>query len=159
MGDRELSYCELRAKEVVNATDGKRMGRIVDILFSRDDGMVCGIVVPLSRRNVFAKNQDLYIPWNCVQKIGEDVILVQLSMDMDGRMCCNKNEPTPKPHGCSSHERDQCSHGHGGSPHGRDQCSQECGCMPDGASPNHPHCDNRCEKCMLFDCAYRWQGM
>ena len=78
MCEDDLSYCELRSKEVVNATDGKRMGRIVDILFSRTDGTISGIVVPFARRSVFSKNQDIFIPWRCVQKIGEDVILVNL---------------------------------------------------------------------------------
>ena len=156
MGDNDLSYCELRAKEVVNATDGKRMGRIVDILFSRHDGTVSGIVVPFCKRSVFSKNQDIFIPWRCVQKIGEDVILVCLTVEADGRVTCGKKEPPPPPpppppphrHGQQEgrERRERCD----------DACSeQSCGCSEDGEVP-YPDCDFRCEKCMLFDCAYRW---
>ena len=147
MGENELSYCELRAKEVVNAADGKRMGRIVDMLFSRENGAICGIVVPLTRRGVFAKNQDVFIPWHCVQTIGEDVILVHLTVEPDGHVTCKHTPPPPK----------DCHGGH-------DHCEghnagHNAGCAPPPPPPDHPRCDNRCEKCMLFDCAYRWSQL
>ncbi len=147
MSDNDLSYCELRAKEVVNATDGKRMGRIVDILFSRDDGTVTGIVVPFCKRSVFSKNQDIFIPWRCVQKIGEDVILVRLTVDATGRMTCG-DKPPPE------HEHKDCKG------MGKESCERKteppkCGCDESAL----PSCDYRCEKCMLFDCAYRWSHM
>ena len=90
MNENDLSYCELRAKEVVNATDGKRMGRIVDILFSRDTGMISGIVVPLSKRGVFAKSQDVFIPWRCVQKIGGVKAVQSFHIARDCRQQQNK---------------------------------------------------------------------
>ena len=135
MCENEFSYCELRAKEVVNASDGKRMGRIVDILFSREDGTISGIVVPYSKRSVFAKSQDLFIPWACVQKVGTDVILVQLTTDASGQLVCRAEEPP----NCKENGR----------PHDSGKMSKEKGGSP-------PGCDFRCEKCMLFDCAYRW---
>ena len=155
MSDNDLSYCELRSKEVVNDTDGRRMGRIVDILFSRDDGRISGIVVPLNRRGIFSKNQDVFVPWHCVRKIGEDVILVSLTMEADGSLPCGHRPPPPprpKP-------PKDCKHGGG---------YESCGCGDntfreetrcDDSVPPHPNCDNRCEKCMLFDCAYRWSQM
>ncbi len=142
MCEDDLSYCELRSKEVVNATDGKRMGRIVDILFSRTDGTISGIVVPFARRSVFSKNQDIFIPWRCVQKIGEDVILVNLVMEADGRMSCNHKEPPPPSPPKHCHDGNKCDSKP--SRRGKD-CDEP-----------HPDCDFRCEKCMLFDCAHRW---
>ena len=32
----EISFSELRCKEVINLYDGKRLGRIVDISFNKD---------------------------------------------------------------------------------------------------------------------------
>ena len=146
MGENELSYCELRAKEVVNACDGKRMGRIVDILFSRDDGTVSGIVVPLTRRGMFGKNQDVFIPWRGVQKIGEAVILVHLTEEADGRVTCKREPPHKDGHPHDRHK--DCRPNE--PPHGGDN---------DCAPPDRPNCDCRCEKCMLFDCAYRWSQL
>lgn len=144
MGENDLSYCELRSKEVVNATDGKRMGRIVDLTFSGESGKVTGIIVPFGKRSVFGKNQDVFIPWRCVCKIGEDVILVNLISDPSGRLTCAEDKnPPPKP---------PCDDRH---------CSSKGDCAPapkkhaSGDVP-YPDCDFRCEKCMLFDCAYRW---
>ena len=143
MGENDLSYCELRSKEVVNATDGKRMGRIVDLTFSSENGVVTGIIVPLSKRTVFSKNQELFIPWRCVCKIGEDVILVNLTTDPSGRITCadDKKPPQKPPDGDKYCSKGECA------PHGKKH---------HGGDVPYPDCDFRCEKCMLFDCAYRW---
>ena len=42
----EITFCDLRAKEVVNICDGKRMGNIIDIVFDSCSFRVTGIVVP-----------------------------------------------------------------------------------------------------------------
>ena len=145
MCENEFSYCDLRAKEVVNACDGKRMGRIVDNLFSREDGTISGIVVPLCKRGMFSKNQDIFIPWRCIQKIGADVILVRLTTDGSGEPICCSEEPREKREHCKP-PQENCKPP-------QDSCkpSKEK-CPP----PPPPGCDFRCEKCMLFDCAYRW---
>lgn len=77
----ELSFCELRAKEVINVCDGKRLGNIIDLVFNSKDGIVCGIVVPYGRGlfSILKSNQDIFIPYNRIIKIGRDVILVELS--------------------------------------------------------------------------------
>lgn len=77
----ELSFCELRAKEVVNICDGKRLGNIIDLTFSSRTGVVTGIVVPFGKGlfSILKSNQDIFIPYNRIVKIGRDVILVELS--------------------------------------------------------------------------------
>ena len=85
----DYTFCELREKEVVNITDGRQLGRIVD-LGIHCSGRVVGIVVPGERR--FLKNlsgcENIYIPWNCVIKIGDDVILVELPQACDNNCGC-----------------------------------------------------------------------
>jgi sporulation protein YlmC with PRC-barrel domain len=52
----ELSFCELRTKQVVNVVDGKALGRIIDIVFSREGSRVIGFVVPGDRNfKIFIK--------------------------------------------------------------------------------------------------------
>lgn len=126
----ELSFLELRSKEIINACDGRRLGRLIDLIFT-DDGKVKGIIVPYTRRGLFGKSQDVYVPFNCIQKIGEDVIIVDAQPEGCGDGACGHKPP------------------HGG--HGRAAKPPEPDCLPDG------ECDGRCEKCMLFDCAYRWK--
>lgn len=77
----ELSFCELRAKEVVNICDGKRLGNIIDLTFSSRSGEVTGIVVPFGKGlfSILKNNQDIFIPFARIVKIGKDVILVELT--------------------------------------------------------------------------------
>ncbi len=164
MGENcELSYCELRAKEIINTADGRRLGRIVDVVFSGYNGEIKGIVVPYMRRFFFSRSQEIFIPWNCINKIGDDVILVHIT---DGGFSrgpnrgrhdrydnCGYCPPPPPPQGCCDPCPPPCDEA---PPH------FDCGCPPpqDDCPPNdgRPDCDGKCEKCMLFDCAYRWKN-
>lgn len=76
----ETSFCELKGKEVINIVDGKRLGRIIDIVFDTKCGRLLGIVVPCYNKswNVFKSNDDIFIPFNCICKFGDDAILVQI---------------------------------------------------------------------------------
>ncbi len=73
----ETSFQELKKKETVNVCDGKRLGKVTDVVFSYPEGRVLGIVVPGSKGLRWGK-ADLFIALNCVEKIGVDVVLVEL---------------------------------------------------------------------------------
>lgn len=76
----EISLAELKEKEIVNVVDGKKLGRIIDILFDVENGLVRGIVVP-GERKIFKKSEDIFIPLEKLRKIGDDVILVKLEIN------------------------------------------------------------------------------
>ena len=64
-------------KQVINVCDGAVLGYVTDIEFDVCDGRITAIVVRgecglLGNR----KGEDLVIPWDKIQKIGEDIILV-----------------------------------------------------------------------------------
>lgn len=163
----ELSFCDLRAKEIINTADGRRLGRITDIIFSCEGGgEVRGIVVPYVRRLFFSRAQEIFIPWNCINKIGDDVILVNIVGDGFSRRqgrgkrgnsgcydygyspCSPCDEPCPPPScDCPPPRPEQPPHGQCCPPN--DNCAPPC---------DRPDCDGKCEKCMLFDCAYRWKN-
>ena len=69
--ETELTYCELKRREVINGSDGRRMGHIIDLIFAVESGKIKGIILPYGKRGVFSKSQDLFVPWQCVQKIAE----------------------------------------------------------------------------------------
>lgn len=73
----EISYTELRSKEVVNLQNGQRMGKIIDLIIESSGKNVLGVVVP-GVRKLFRANEDIFIPWRNISKIGEDAILVSL---------------------------------------------------------------------------------
>lgn len=76
----ETTFLELRCKEVVNVVDGRRLGHVIDVVFSLSSFCVQGIVVPgeKSSWNIFKKGSELFIPFKNVIKIGEDMILVEV---------------------------------------------------------------------------------
>lgn len=76
----EISFCDLRTKEVINICDGKKLGNIVDMVFDSCSRKITGIVVPGEKTFFsFIKNTpDIYIPFCKIRKIGKDVILVEL---------------------------------------------------------------------------------
>ena len=80
----DISYNDLRNKEVINLCDGSKMGHIIDVVFNSDSGKVVGIVVP-GEKKLFKKAGELFIPLEKVRRIGDDVILIRFDFDGVGR--------------------------------------------------------------------------
>ncbi len=75
-----MSFSELRMKEVINICDGRRMGHPIDIVITAC-ACVEALVVPgaYSIKNMMkGVREGIVIPWNRIQRIGDDVILVEL---------------------------------------------------------------------------------
>lgn len=72
----EISYTYLRSKEVVNVADGKRLGRVCDVVFRYPENVFIGIVVP-GCKGFSLKKGDVFIDVKCIVCIGEDVILIR----------------------------------------------------------------------------------
>ena len=78
----EISFCELRAKEVVNLHDGKQLGHIIDLIIDTAYSRIIGIIVPCEKNflTIFKPSSNIFIPYNRICKIGKDVILVDINM-------------------------------------------------------------------------------
>ena len=87
----ELNFSELRAKEVVNTQDGRKLGRVCDIVLCYPENRWLGIVVPGGKFS-FKKNE-LFIDLKNIVKIGEDVILVNVGLP---KKQGGKTPPPPK---------------------------------------------------------------
>ena len=83
---------DLRCKEVINVTDGLRLGFVSDVEILLPEGKVLALVVPGPCRffGLFGRKDDFVILWNCIRRIGSDIILVELEPDK-----CRV--PRPKP--------------------------------------------------------------
>jgi len=96
----EVSFCELRTKMVINVVDGKALGRIVDIVFSRENAKVIGVVVPGDKNfHLWGHKHELFVPYNNILRIGVDAVLVELRPIGNYKNGCNV-EITPQEH-CS----------------------------------------------------------
>ena len=71
------NYTELKKKSVVNIMDGRCLGKITDMVVSFPDGKVTGIIVP-GKKNAFFCGNELIISPQCIERIGDDAILVRL---------------------------------------------------------------------------------
>ena len=78
----EISFSELRAKEVVNTQDGRRLGRVCGVVLCYPENRWVGLVVPSGRG--FGKRQELFLELKNIVKIGEDVILVNVGEPSKG---------------------------------------------------------------------------
>lgn len=100
----ELSYNELREKEVISVREGKSLGKVSDLVFCYPDGVITGIVVPGRKCwNPFKPAADIFIDWDRIKKIGRDVIIVDLRGGDDcerrdsDRDCPSPRPPAPRP--------------------------------------------------------------
>ena len=97
----ELSFSELRAKEVVNTQDGRKLGKVCDVILCYPENKWIGLIVPSGRG--FGKKQELFLELRNIVKIGEDVILVNVGFPKgqprDKRGHGTPVPPSPTPHG------------------------------------------------------------
>lgn len=80
MSHKRITYCELKSKEVINMTDGSRLGCIIDLEIDPSEGVILAIIVPGPARflGFLRGDKDFVIPYCKIKKIGDDVILVDI---------------------------------------------------------------------------------
>lgn len=78
-----MKMSELRCKEVICVADGRRLGFVCDVQVEIPEGCVKAIVVPGPCRilGLFGRRDDFVIPWNCIKRIGPDILLVDARPD------------------------------------------------------------------------------
>lgn len=74
-----MRLSDLQNKEIININDGKKVGNIIDIVIDKN-GCSDGIIVEKSKFIIsrFTNNGEIEIKWNQIERIGEDVILVNI---------------------------------------------------------------------------------
>ena len=72
-------FSELKNKEVIHVCEGCRLGYIRDLTIELETGRVLSVILPGPCRflGLFGRSDDYVIPWGCIRKIGEDIILVE----------------------------------------------------------------------------------
>lgn len=82
--------------EAVNLADGKRLGKVCDVVFTFPEGKVQGIVVPGGRGLRLGKN-GIFIELKCIKKIGVDVVLVEIKSAPKSEKKRGRWEEAPPP--------------------------------------------------------------
>ena len=73
------TIADMQKKEVINICDGKRLGYVCDVEFDICQGVITALRVPAASKcfGIFGKCEDYVIPWSCIKKIGDDIVLVE----------------------------------------------------------------------------------
>ncbi len=75
----KCSINDLKAKEVINISDGARLGFVSDVEVDLSDGRLVSIMVegPYRLMGLFGKTADIVIKWENIKKIGNDIIVIE----------------------------------------------------------------------------------
>lgn len=95
----EVTFTELKKKEVVNILDGKKLGKPIDFVFNSETGKLLSIIVPGEGGLSLFKSDTVTVPIRNIEQIGNDVILIKLYpiSSASPEKCCEK----PKDGGCA----------------------------------------------------------
>lgn len=76
----ECRVDDFRFKEVVNVISGERLGFVCDALIDVAGGKVVALIVPGRNRvmGMFGHEPDYVLPWDCIKRIGGDIVLVEV---------------------------------------------------------------------------------
>ena len=76
---RIMTTQQLSGMEVINLCDGAKLGCPTDFEIDLEEGRIIAILLPKDTGFLCFGKTDMYrIPWQCLQCIGEDTILVKL---------------------------------------------------------------------------------
>lgn len=77
-----MRFSTISGKEIVNLSDGSRLGIIgdSDILIDEKTGKIKALLMPANKSvfSFFSKEAFLEIPWDSIKKIGNDMIIIEL---------------------------------------------------------------------------------
>ena len=85
---------ELRKKEVINASNGCRIGYVDDLEIDTKCAKVLALIVYGRPRffGLFGRNEDCMIAWDKIRLIGEDAILVDSCVQKMPRKAKNRHK-------------------------------------------------------------------
>ena len=71
-----MNLSDLQNKDLINIIDGKKIGNIIDAKFNVETVLIERLVIEPSKSLFSLKNNVIELKYSDINKIGEDVILV-----------------------------------------------------------------------------------
>ncbi len=75
-----MHISDLQSKSIVDITTGKNLGKIIDLVLDEKGNTLDLVVEKKKFLNLFSKDT-IIIKWNNINRIGEDVILIDIDMN------------------------------------------------------------------------------
>lgn len=71
---------DLRSKEILNIRDGSKLGNICDLDVDTETGRLVALIIygKSKAMGLLGREDDIVIPWDSIDVIGDDAILVSL---------------------------------------------------------------------------------
>lgn len=75
-----MRIAELRYKEIINVSNGHRLGFVCDVDMDVVTGKVSALIVPGPCRffGLFGREDDYVLPFSAISRIGADIILIDV---------------------------------------------------------------------------------
>lgn len=75
-----MHISDLQSKSIVDITTGKNLGKIIDLILD-DKGNTLELVVEKKKILSLFSKDTIIIKWDNINRIGEDVILIDIDMN------------------------------------------------------------------------------
>ena len=73
-----MRLSEIQNKDVINLNTGMKIGNIIDIKINSESGKLESLILEKKKfGSIFNNNDEIEIYWSQINKIGEDVILLE----------------------------------------------------------------------------------
>lgn len=83
---------ELLRREVINLFSGEKLGFVTDIEIDTENGRIESLILPEKTKgmSLFNKQSDLIVPWSDIQRISDDLIMINTDTGI-----LRRQEPKP----------------------------------------------------------------
>ncbi|MFA9398070.1 MAG: YlmC/YmxH family sporulation protein [Clostridiaceae bacterium] len=71
-----FSINNLKTMEVIDINTGTKLGYIRDFVIDTSEYLIKSIIIPSNNVSFFGKVSNIEIPWSKIEKVGNDVVLV-----------------------------------------------------------------------------------
>ncbi|MBO6145420.1 MAG: YlmC/YmxH family sporulation protein [Bacilli bacterium] len=73
-----MRLSEIQNKDVININTGEKIGNIIDVKIDEENGKIESFILERKKfSSLFSSNDEIEIRYSQINKIGEDVILVE----------------------------------------------------------------------------------
>lgn len=86
-------FSDLRYKEVIDIHSGLRLGYVCDAEIDQEEGRILSLITP-GRAKLFGllgREDDYVLPWECIARIGGDIILIDANEKLSRRRRAKKS--------------------------------------------------------------------
>ncbi len=76
-----MRLSDLQRKDIIDLNTGKRIGKIIDVEINPNDGSMVSLIIERTKylKSLFNSEEDTKIKYEQIKKMGEDVILVDIT--------------------------------------------------------------------------------